>query len=53
MADLIVAIVGLALLGIGIWLHDPGWSLAVVGGLLFGCSVFAQFVKLPRKPPNA
>ena len=52
MGDAIIAAAGLALVGVGLWWHDPGWSLAVVGSLLFGGSVLAQLVKR-RKPPDA
>lgn len=51
MIDLAIAILGLILLGIGLWWIDPGWSLAVVGGVLFICSIVAQFVR--RVPPDA
>jgi len=50
--DLICAVAGLAIMGLGLWWKDPGTSLAVVGGCLFIVSVFAQFAKR-RTPPDA
>lgn len=49
LADLSVAIVGLVLIGVGLWWISPGLSLAVVGGALFITSIVAQLTK-QRKP---
>lgn len=51
MIDLVIAIAGLLILGIGLWLWiEPGASLAVIGALLFFTSIAAQFM---RKRPDA
>ena len=49
-ADLLIALIGLTLLGVGLWWKDPGVSLAVVGGVVFIVSVVAQFRK--GRPPG-
>ena len=51
LADLLIGVLGLVLLGVGLWWKEPWLSLSVVGGSLFVCSVAAQFVK-PRIPPG-
>jgi len=47
--DLLVALIGLSLLGVGLWWKDPALSLAVVGGALFLVSIAARITK-PRTP---
>jgi len=42
-ADLSIALVGLLMIGVGLWWHDPGASLAVVGGVLVVMSVLSRF----------
>lgn len=48
--DLIIAVLGLLILGVGLWWLHPGLSLAVVGGVLFITSIVAQFLK--RRNPD-
>jgi len=50
MIDLAIALVGLLIMGVGLWWLNPGVSLAVVGGSLFLASVAAQFAK--RNTPD-
>lgn len=49
MYDFAVSILGIALIGIGLWWHDPGVSLAVVGSILL---IVTVATKLRRTPPN-
>lgn len=47
-ADLTVAVVGLIAIGVGLWWHDPGLSLTVVGGVLVGLSVLSRMRRMPQ-----
>jgi len=44
-ADLLIAVLGLAMMAVGLWWINPGTSLAVVGGVLFFVSVVARFAR--------
>ena len=51
LTDFGIALLGLMMLGIGLWWHDPGYSLAAVGIIIFISSALAA--SLRRKPPDA
>ena len=48
-ADFVIAVIGLLLVGVGLWWLHPGLSLSVVGSVLFITSIVAQFAR-SRKP---
>jgi len=49
MFDFAISLLGIALIGIGLWWHDPGVALAVVGSVLL---IITVATKLRRIPPN-
>ena len=51
MSDLICALVGITLIGVGLWMHDPGYALAAVGSIVFVTSAIAAIAR--RSPPSA
>lgn len=43
-----IAILGLGLIGIGLWWWEPAWCLVVIGGLLLGGIVLPRICKARR-----
>jgi hypothetical protein len=46
--DLVCAVLAIATIGVGVWWHDPGFALVVVGGIILALSVLSATRKVKQ-----